>query len=120
MKLEWPEGLLVIICAAVIFGCTPGLTKPGQRIYQIQSDYNGALTVAVAYKALPACPAALLCKKPEIVVDLQDADDIAGPAIKSAQTCVRSATCQNADLAVQAANSALLALTAITNKLQVK
>lgn len=111
------KGLLAILLLAA---CAQGLTKPGQRIYQIQSNYNAGLAIAVAYKALPGCPLAPICKKADIVIDLQEADDIAAPALASAQTCVRSKTCQNTDLAVQAANTAVAALTAITSKLVIQ
>lgn len=112
--------ILAISLTGTGVGCAVGVTQPGQRIYQIQSNYNAALTVAVAYKNLPGCPLAPICKKADIVIDLQEADDIAAPALASAQTCVRSATCQNADLAVNAANTAVAALTAITSKLVVE
>lgn len=110
--------------SAILFlalaACTQGLTLPSQKFYQFQSNYNAGLAAAVSYKALPVCPTAPVCKKPEIVTQLQEADDIAGPAVLSAQACLRSATCTNADLAVQAANTAVAALTKITESLVVK
>jgi len=111
---------ILALALILLTGCVSGLQTNAQRMYQIDSNYQGALTIAVAYKALPACPTTLVCSKTEIVKQLQDADNVAFPALQSAQACVRATTCTNADLAIQAANTAVAALVQITSSLQVK
>jgi len=95
--------------------------KPGQAVYLIQSRYNQGLTLAVAYKALPTCEAPgapALCSQPAIVTKLQQADDVAAPALMAAQATVRAPD-MGADWAtvVKAAQIAVDALTAITASL---
>lgn len=111
------------IILAVLSACaTTGPTTPAQTVYQVESAYTAALTVALAYKNLPPCVAggAPLCSKAEIVQQLQQADDLAYPALQAAQNTVRSPGAgANAQTAVVAAQQAVAALTAITSKLQV-
>lgn len=114
------RNLSVILLLLVLTACASGIQNDAQRVFQIQQNYNTGLAVAAAYKALPECPTTLVCKKPEIVKALQDADSIAAPGLKSAQACVRSPVCTNTALAVDAANTAVAALTAITSKLNTK
>lgn len=110
---------LSVILLLLVVGCATGLTTKGQKAFQAESDYKAALAVAVTYKSLPDCPTSIICKKPEIVKQLQDADDVAFPSLQSAQACIR-ANCPSSALAIDAANSAVAALTTITSKLQVK
>lgn len=112
--------LAVFLTLLAVGGCVSGLQTNAQRLYQIDSNYQAALTIAVAYKALPDCPSTVVCKKAAVVKQLQDADNVAFPALQSAQACVRATTCQNSDLAITAANTAIAAFTAITANLQVK
>ncbi|CAB4223384.1 hypothetical protein UFOVP1670_36 [uncultured Caudovirales phage] len=77
-------------------GCaTPVPNTPAQAVYAAHGTYVVALTAAVAYKKLPNCnttagPA--LCAKPEIVTQLQKADDEAFKALAVAQTLARTTT----------------------------
>jgi hypothetical protein len=111
---------------AVVTGCASTATPqdPAQAIYVLKSDYRTALTVAVAYKALPPCeqPAApVLCSKATVVTQIQKADDIAYQAIQAAETTVRTPGAgANAQTALVAAQQALVALTTITAQLAVK
>lgn len=111
---------LSILFLLVLTACASGIQTDAQRVYQIDQNYKAGLAVAVAYKHLPLCPTTLVCSKPEIVKQLQDADDIAAPGLKSAQACVRSPACTHTSLAVDAANRAVVALIQITSKLNVK
>ena len=110
---------LYILFIALLVGCATATTNP-QRVYQAQNNYNAALTVAVAYKALPTCPVVPICKTERVVKQLQDADDVAAPALETAQKAVRSGNMDTAQAAIQAANIAIAALTAITSQLVIK
>lgn len=109
-----------ILLLLALTACASGIQTDAQRVYQIEQNYKAGLAIAVAYKRLPDCPTTLVCKKPAIVTQLQQADDIAAPGLKSAQACVRSPACAHTSLAVDAANTAVAALIQITSKLNVK
>ena len=106
--------ILLVACATA--------STPAQRVFQIQNNYNAGLAVAVAYKALPTCGPGItpVCKKDEVVKELQDADNIAAPALDTAQKAVRTGTLDVAQTAVIAAQAAVAALTAITARLVIK
>lgn len=111
------------IVLAVLAACTTTPTTPAQTIYQVESNYAAALTVAVAYKNLPPCgqaAAPLLCSRADVVRKLQLADEVAYPALQAAQNTARSPGAgANAQTAVLAAQQAVAALTAITATLEV-
>ncbi len=111
---------LFIAVIALLAGCATAET-PQQRVFQIQSNYNTGLAVAVAYKNLPECGPNVspVCKKEAVVKDLQDADEVAYPALEAAQKAVRTGTLDVANAAVIAANAAVAALTKLTQSLVV-
>jgi starvation-inducible outer membrane lipoprotein len=82
-----------ILAIAALAGCASTPQNPQQAVYAAHGTYTVALTAAVKYKALPACtpaPAPLACKKPEVVAQLQKADDTAYAALSAAQKIVRA------------------------------
>ncbi len=121
----------IALAVSISFGCvSPGTLPNGaqavqtapQTIYQVESSYAAALTVAVAYKRLPTCGGAfLICSKSEIVAKLQQADDVAIPLLDAAQKVARTPGAgMNLQTAIDAANAAVQALTSITSTLQVQ
>jgi hypothetical protein len=113
---------VILVCA--LAACAGGTAQtPAQTVYQVQSDYAAALVVAVAYKNLPDCALPghpVLCSQATIIKQLQDADDIAYPTLTAAQNTVKVQGATNAQTAVNAAQQAVAALTAITSKLVIK
>jgi len=84
---------LAVISLIALAGCTTAPQNPAQTVYAAHGTYTVALTAAVKYKALPPCgrPASPpLCSKPEVVAQLQKADDTAFLALQVAQKLVRS------------------------------
>lgn len=82
-----------ILAIAALAGCASTPQNPAQAVYAAHGTYTVALTAAVKYKALPACTASAappLCAKPEVVRQLQTADDVAYAALSTAQKVVRS------------------------------
>ncbi len=118
--------MLASLCiAAVLAACTASPTAlpktAPQTVYQLEGNYRAALKVAIAYKELIPCAAAVtvICSKPEIVKKLQAADDVAYPLLNSAELAVREgSTGTKLETAVKAATAAVEALLAITTKLQ--
>lgn len=102
---------------------TTGTTTPAQSVFAVKSAYAGALSVAVAYKRLPACApsAPLLCSSPAIVSQLQKADNTAAAAIDAAEAAARTPIVGTtaAGKALSAAQAALAALVALTSNLKV-
>ena len=107
---------LVSACASV----SP--TTPAQSVFAAKATYAGALVIAVQYKNLPPCPRVPVCADPAIVGKLQAADNIAAPALNSAEAAVRNPDFGQSALqtAVIAAQNAVSALTSITSTLKVK
>lgn len=95
---------------------------PAQSVFAAKATYAGALIVAVQYKNLPACPKVPVCSDPLIVGKLQAADNIAAPALNSAEAAVRNPDFGRSALqtAVIAAQNAVSALTSITSTIRVK
>jgi len=83
----------IILAVATLTGCAAAPQNAAQAVYVAHGTYTGALTAAVAYKRLPACgkpTSPPLCSKPEVVGQLQKADDVAFTALQVAQRIVRS------------------------------
>lgn len=122
--------LITLILSAALAGCatTSGTSPPGttttvagdaaaRTVFATKSAYAGALAAAVAYKRLPVCatPPALPCSKPEIVAQLQKADNVAAGALDAAEAAVRTPSLGTSalDTAVGAASAALAAMNAL-------
>ena len=82
-----------ILAMSLLAGCASTPQNPAQAVYAAHGTYTVALTAAVKYKQLPPCapPAGpVLCAKPDVVRQLQRADDAAYVALSTAQKMVRS------------------------------
>lgn len=115
--------LIAALALAILAACTTTPQTPQQTIYTATNTYNAAVTVALAYKALPACSptAPPICAKPEIVAKLKEADTVAYNALVAAENVARSPNAgANAQTALIAANQAIAALAAITATLTVR
>ena len=105
------------------FGCATAPQSPAQAVYAVQGNYAAALSVAVAYKQLPACQQGgpVLCSDSGVVKKLQAADDSAYAALTAAQNVVRSPGAGlNAQTAIVAAQNAVNILAALTANLKVQ
>ncbi len=125
--MKW---LATLVMSAVLLlgigGCaTTGSTPEAQlaqaqtTVYNLQSAYNGVLTVMIYYKRLPSCgtPAATppLCSKPDTIKQLQTLDREAFEALMAAQDIVRAPGAGlNLTTVLNAATRAMQALTAMT------
>lgn len=96
-------------------------TSPQQAVFAAKSNYAAALTVAVAYKRLPACSPTIKppCSDPHVVTQLQKADNVASASLDAAESAVRTPGFGGnaASSAITAANAAVQALAAITSTL---
>lgn len=123
--------LAVVFAAIALVGCAsnepdtgPSVSiTPEQAVFALKSSYAVALTAAVAYKRLPSCGTPPVgvppCSDPAVVKKLQQADDIASSALNGAEAIVRTPSASLADKskALQAAQTAITVLTALTNAL---
>lgn len=107
---------------AIVAGCTTKASNPQQAVFEIEQSYELALSVAVAYDALPDCtPGVTVCSTHAVRVQLKTAKDAAEPAMQAAQNAVRdpnfSASTSSAVLiAAQQAVAALAAIEATLPK----
>lgn len=120
--------ILAVLLISILTACASSpdgtTTTPAQQVFQIESGFNAALTIAVAYKNLPPCgqpTSPTLCSKPETVVKVQQVANSTQAALMAAQNTVRTPGAgANAQTAIVAARQALLALTSITATLAIK
>lgn len=111
---------LILACAIALGACAgvPGVSTPeeAQRTaFAAKSAYVVALEEAVKYKRRPSCPAVQPCADPGVVAQLQKADTVAAAAVDAAESAARTATvgATARDRAIQAANAALAAFSAL-------
>lgn len=103
----------------ILAACAVQTKTPQQAVFQIESEYQIALTAAVTYKNLPQCGTAgapLVCSDPNVVAKLKTADAAASAAIFAAQNAVRDPNFDKSKTSavLLAAEQALAVLTAIT------
>lgn len=119
------ENIIWYLCVTLLLAvvaCAVAPKSPAQSIYLIENNFRAALVVAVTYKELPRCGTTVikqLCSDPKIVEKLRTTYDVANASLTAAQLTVRSGQ-GNAELAITAAQQAVIALTAITSTLEVK
>lgn len=116
--------IALVACAAALSSCAHTDTT-AQAVYQAKADYEIALTLAVKYRNQPACApgsSPLACNDPRVLDILRKADSAAEATLNNAETTVRSptATADQQRLAVQAAQSAVQALTVVLQQYGVK
>lgn len=120
---------IIVKCIAVIAlatlaltGCGTKPSNPQQAVFEVTQSYELALSVAVAYDALPDCtPGMTVCSTRPVRQQLKDAKDKASPAILAAQNAVRDPNfnASTSDAVLIAAQQAVEALAAITATLPV-
>lgn len=115
---------MAIALGAFAAGCATAPQNAAQAVYAAHGTYTVALTAAVNYKRLPPCnkpPAPALCSKPEVVKQLQQADDVAFTALQAAQRIVRApdSSAGTIQTAIFNANQAISAFAAIAKTLGV-
>lgn len=108
---------LIIVAALALTSCTTiqdMYTDIPKEVATAQASLASAERLALIYAAMPLCgqSSAVLCHNQNIIEDIKTADNVAANAIAAADTA------QTQD-AVNAAMTALKALTDITNNLPV-
>jgi len=112
--------VLALMAAIIFTACAVAPQTPAQAVYVLQNDFRAALVVAVAYKELPDCETGVkLCSDASMVRKLQDAYDVANASLNAAQVTIRTGG-GNEKMAVTAAKQAVIVLTEITKKLEIK
>ncbi len=115
--------LVTTLMLALLLGCASTPQSAQQSVYAAKQSYAIALTVAVAYKQLPACGprAPGLCSEPKIVATLQKVDVASSALLDAAEHVVRTEGAgPNVNTALKAANEAVQAFVTITTALRVK
>lgn len=115
--------LCLLAACAVLAACATVAPKtPAQTVFAIEGDYGAAVTLAVQYKALPACGGGvLLCSDRATVARIQKADDVTWDAIVAAETAVRTGASASTILQLdEVALKALTSLQTIVSTLKVK
>lgn len=118
----------IALAALVLLpGCaTLGLeATPAQKVFAATQTYSAALSIAVAYKRLPACTAPtkpVLCSDASVVATIQKADNVAFEALSTAQKVVRAPgqSASGLQTAARWASEAVGAFSRITATLSVK
>ena len=110
--------------AVVLEGCQ-GVhpTTPGQTAYSLEATYQGALTLAVAYRQLPRCAAggSVICHEPVTVQRLIAADTVAYDALTGFESVVRAGgTAAQIAAAEAAAQKAIADFSAMAQSVKVK
>lgn len=114
--------VIITLLLLGVVACAVAPKSPAQSIYSIENNFRAALVIAVTYKELPKCGTTAvkqLCSDPKVVEKLRTTYDVANASLTAAQLTVRSGQ-GNAELAITAAQQAVIALTAITSTLEVK
>ncbi len=108
---------LLAALAFVLASCTTtGGMTPAQAVFNTKTAYEVALTAAVGYRNLPACPVSKPpCHDPAILSQIQKAQPAVRATLDAAESAVRSnLTAEVVQKAVAAAEASLSAFTAIT------
>lgn len=88
--------LLLVAIAMMLAGCAAGLSGSPtvgaqQMVYSAENDFQAALRIAVAYEALPSCPASgAVCADPATVTKVTAAAKAARASLSTAEAAVRS------------------------------
>lgn len=112
--------------ALLLAGCgtlgIPAPQTPAQAVYEAKASFLGALKVANEYKALPSCPAAVLCSDAATVATIRTAANTASVALDAAQATVTDPNFKDgsdAEKTITAAEEAVSAFVTIAGKLKV-
>ncbi|MCR4299332.1 MAG: hypothetical protein NUV75_11405 [Gallionella sp.] len=116
--------VLSLVLLTAFNGCASTPTNPQQAVFSAKQSYAVALTVAVAYRRLPACgspTATPICSKPDVVATLKKVDTASSALLDAAENTVRTQGAgANAQTAITAATQAVAAFQTITNALVTK
>lgn len=108
---------------ALVAGCGAKPSNPQQQVFELEQNYELALSIAADYAALPDCTAGVtVCSTHDIRVKLKTAKDAAAPALQAAQNAVRDPNfnTSTSSAILIAAQQAVAALAAIEATLPVK
>lgn len=116
----WASVLLLPLFLAACFASFSA-TTPAQKVYALQSDYNGLLAAVVKYESQPRCSVVVVrsCSKPAVVATIRKADNVAYAALRTAQNIVRAPSPDEGALAkaLRVARSGISGLRAIMSAL---
>ena len=93
MKFLKLNNLIMLVAMMAIVGCTVTPQSSAQAIYQLQGNYNAAVSLENKYASLPTCGsinAPILCKNLKTAKLVRQIDDAAWEAISVAQATVRT------------------------------
>lgn len=99
-----------------------GTTTPVAGFYKAEAAYTAVLQAAASYVALPRCVVngPTICSQQPVVDRIRPAANSADAAIQAAEDTVRNNPTIDATFAIQAAQSAVQALSVILNQYNVK
>jgi hypothetical protein len=106
--------------SAVLFisACAVKPSNPQQAVFEVETAYKDALSVAAAYDSLPSCTAGttVVCSSTAVAKQLKSAKDVAQIAVDNAEKAVRDPNFATGSMGevIVAAQAAVAALTAIT------
>lgn len=128
MKRYLALALVAIVSLAGMSGCVTSTTTsnltPQAAVYQAKQNYDVALQAALLYEALPDCATAgsQLCSTHAAKLKIQQAKNVASPALQAAESAVRSPDFDKstASAVIASANAAVIALSAIVAALPKK
>lgn len=109
------------IITAGFMGCAND--KVDTSVFNLRAGYvAGPLTLATAYESLPRCSATVskACSDPKVVEELRKADDAAKAALDNAEFFARNHGDVDAKDAIDAARSAIAAMSKIITIYNVK
>ncbi len=88
--VRWTAAILLPLFLAACFASFSA-TTPAQKVYALQSDYNGLLAAVVKYESQPRCSVVVVrsCSKPAVVASIRKADNIVYAALSVARSAVR-------------------------------
>ena len=114
-------GVAALAMVLALSACASRVAEtPAQRVFALQSEYNAALEIALAYESLPRCTfdEQAACSEVAVVETIRDADTFAFTAIEAAQNAVRAPDVKAATvrLSIEAARDALDLLQTILTK----
>lgn len=116
--------LIAVFALALLAACSTTPQTAQQTIYTVTNSYVAAGKIVQAYVTLPRCGspmATAICSRDDIIAQLKSADTVAYNALVAAEKVARAPGAgANAQTAVDAANQAIAALTAITAQLNPK
>lgn len=113
--------LVLLLFLTACASSPSGDTTPAQKVFVATKAYDAALSLALAYRALPPCGSGpVICSDRAVIATIQKADIVAFEALKAAQGVVRSPTSSASAIqtALIWATEAIGAFSKVTNSLK--